>query len=41
MIKDIEKNIKEIKDLNTKITLSSIAIILKELKQISALKKLV
>ena len=41
MIKDIQKNIKEIKDLNTKITLSSIAIILKELKQISALKKLV
>lgn len=41
MINDIQKNIKEIEDLNTKITLSSIAVILKELKQISALKKLV
>ena len=39
MIKDIQENIKEIKDLNTKITLSSIAVILKELKQISVLKK--
>lgn len=41
MIKDIKADIKAVNDLKTKITLSSIAIILKELEKISELKKFV